>query len=824
MTASRHPPFSSVQMERPPDALIFSRHVSLCRVTFTMDTMDRSDSNVPARFPADSFRAPAQIYASPTDPASAATVQITPQVLLRGLSRHWWRILLLWVVVSTPLAYLIYSLIRPSYEAFSMLQVQPTQGVLFNPMIPDSTERAIALPYLETQVNLITSNMVLDSALARPASANAVAISRQPMIANSKDPKSDLRKEMVVEILKNTFLIRVSLLSPDPEEAAAIVNAVVDSYLEQHGDYHRSANKALKKGLDEEIQMLDVKIAEKKKELKALIDKGNVKVFEKRVVRSNGDKEDGVTAPQSALATVTEEQYMQSTNALLQTEMDLLEAQADLDAAKEQLARTTAASSEQPTPRVDEELEKQIAEEFKFEPEAVALVTQMNDAEERLEDIKSKARRDSDPARAMVEKQIRKLKQQWDTLWEEKHDKLARQLLIGDTSNRPDVWQGKIVELEVRLEKLKKKKLSLADRIKSLEIQTKVQSGDAFSARMAEQELSSLIEMQEIIHQKLEELRFSSKQADFRVTRHDEAQVPMAAANNKRMKYIAAAPVGIMFLVIGLFLIMEIKAQRIADPDALSTRVKSEVFALPPLPTARSIRKRSTSEADDQIEQFIQRLDHVRFAVCGNPSDVPKGRCVLITSAVGREGKTTLAAQLAARCGNAGMSTLLIDADLRRTGLCSLLDVPEGPGLSDLLASDEFTPNDLVIPVQGGTFHLLPAGTPIPDPSRGLQNRKLGLLITQFRQIYDLVIIDSPPVLPVPDALMLGRWADGAVLAVRYDASRFPQVERARRQLDAAGICILGTVINGMRNSDSYYGSYSYSRRSTPQADPSAAI
>ena len=186
---------------------------------------------------------------------------------------------------------------------------------------------------------------------------------------------------------------------------------------------------------------------------------------------------------------------------------------------------------------------------------------------------------------------------------------------------------------------------------------------------------------------------------------------------------------------------------------------------------------------------------------------------MLITSAVGGEGKTTLAAQLAARCGNAGMSTLLIDADLRRTGLCSLLDVPEGPGLSDALESDEPVPTELVVPVQGGTFHLLPAGTPIPDTSRVLQDRKLGLIIAQFRQLYDLVIIDSPPVLPVPDALILGRWADGAVLAVRFDISRFPQVERARRQLDGAGIAVLGTVINGMKNSDSYYGRYSYSRQ-----------
>ena len=169
------------------------------------------------------------------------------------------------------------------------------------------------------------------------------------------------------------------------------------------------------------------------------------------------------------------------------------------------------------------------------------------------------------------------------------------------------------------------------------------------------------------------------------------------------------------------------------------------------------------------------------------------------------------------------MSTLLIDADLRRAALCPLLDVPEGPGLSDVL-KEEATPDDVVIPVQGGTFYLLRAGNPIQDTNRLFQSRNLGLLIAQFRQFYDLVIIDSPPVLPVPDALILGRWVDGAVLAARYDISRFPQVERARRQLDNAGIPIMGTVINGMRNADSYYGRYSYSRRRSTEASSSDTI
>ena len=195
----------------------------------------------------------------------------------------------------------------------------------------------------------------------------------------------------------------------------------------------------------------------------------------------------------------------------------------------------------------------------------------------------------------------------------------------------------------------------------------------------------------------------------------------------------------------------------------------------------------------------------------------------MITHAIGTEGKTTLAAQLAARCGNAGVSTLLIDSDFRRSALCTLLDVADGPGLSDLL-KDETNFDEVVMPVQGGAFYLLRAGTFIEDTSRVLRGPKFGQLINQLRQVYDLIIIDSPPVLPVPDALIMGRWADGAVLAARYDISRFPQVERARRQLDNAGIPILGTVINGMRNSDSYYGRYKNSRRPSSEPESSDAI
>ena len=98
-----------------------------------------------------------------------------------------------------------------------------------------------------------------------------------------------------------------------------------------------------------------------------------------------------------------------------------------------------------------------------------------------------------------------------------------------------------------------------------------------------------------------------------------------------------------------------------------------------------------------------------------------------------------------------------------------------------------------------GGFHLLPAGTPRVDPSRLLQGDRLGKLLAQARESFDMIIVDAPPVLPVPDALTIGRWTDGAVLAVRYDTSRFPLVEKANRRLATVGVPVIGAVVNGVR-------------------------
>jgi len=271
-------------------------------------------------------------------------------------------------------------------------------------------------------------------------------------------------------------------------------------------------------------------------------------------------------------------------------------------------------------------------------------------------------------------------------------------------------------------------------------------------------------------------------------------------------------PVGVLGLVLGLFLFLEIRSGRVADLDELSRRVPMEVYPVPSLPgTRRTSDQRALRANEAQLQEFLQSLDHLRVSLWfGKEAVGGSGRCLTVTSAIGGEGKTTLSAHLAVCCAKAGISTLVIDADLRRASLSRMFEEEQTPGLSDVLKGD-LAPEDAPVALRDGGFHLLPAGSPGQHPGWLFREQRIGQVLARYREMFDLVIIDTPPVLPVADALSLGRWVDGAVLVIRYDMSRFPLVERARRRLIAAGIPILKTVVNGVRSSRFAPDYYNYS-------------
>jgi succinoglycan biosynthesis transport protein ExoP len=775
-----------------------------------MDTIDRSRSNLPAQFSSQQLSplpplTPALSFEQPGVPS----VTIGPKVILRGLTRYWKLIFVLWLLLSTPAVLLVLYTIKPTFEASSLLQIEPARNDIFAPIAGTRVDLK-NMTYLQTQVQKIGSNRVLEAALHSPLVVNLPTVQKWP------DPTYNLRQRLRVGVVGDTNLIRVTLELEDSNEAIAIVKAVVEQFRIQHAEFNREVNHRQTETYEGKLVEIGLEREKKRGELGELVTKGNFKFNAGELLNPKHDAD----SAQPTFKSLPEDHLQRMISETYATELELYDAQSLLDAKLAANQATQDANEEQRGHEMDEALVARIQDEFRKDPEVAALVDEIEKIRDHLDHNKRVVRQANDPSRQAAVNHLQNLSEKYDLMWRSKYDGIFRRLRTesGITHSLASIEELKL-KIKMLTNHLERQKTLLTD----LEFKQKGSNGDTFQGTYLHYQLNSLLEWEDQVRKNLEQLKYEAIHDAYVVNVIEEASAAKSASSSKAVKYMAAAPVGILFTMLGLFLLLEIRAERVADPDALSTRVRSEVYALPLLPNKSSVHKLSESVVVAQIEQFSQRLDHLRFAVCGNSAELGRGRCVMLTSAIGGEGKTTLASQLALRCGNAGVHTLLIDSDFRRSSLCELLEVVDGPGLSDLL-KDETTFDQVVMPVYGGAFYLLPAGKFIEDPSRVLQGPKFGQLINQLRQLYDLIIIDSPPVLPVPDALIMGRWADGAILAARYDKSRFPQVERARRQLDNAGIPILGTVINGMRDTDSYYGRYKHSRRPTSEPESSNAV
>ncbi len=182
---------------------------------------------------------------------------------------------------------------------------------------------------------------------------------------------------------------------------------------------------------------------------------------------------------------------------------------------------------------------------------------------------------------------------------------------------------------------------------------------------------------------------------------------------------------------------------------------------------------------------------------------------IVVSSSVPGEGKSTTAINLAVSLADAGAKVLLIDADLRRPSVAEYLGLEGQVGLTTVLIG-KATVEDVVQPYADTTLDILPAGQVPPNPSELLGSPAMKSLLKVTSEIYDMVLIDSPPVLPVTDAAVLGRQVDGALVVAGMDRIHRPQLHETLDSLETAGCPIVGLVINKIARRD--VGAYVYER------------
>ncbi|MBS1850705.1 MAG: CpsD/CapB family tyrosine-protein kinase [Acidobacteria bacterium] len=181
---------------------------------------------------------------------------------------------------------------------------------------------------------------------------------------------------------------------------------------------------------------------------------------------------------------------------------------------------------------------------------------------------------------------------------------------------------------------------------------------------------------------------------------------------------------------------------------------------------------------------------------------------VLVTSALPKEGKSFVAANLAqVMVKQHGRRALLIDADLRGARLHNALGTTAKPGLAEYLLgeSDEFG-----VMQRGALDNLffIPSGRMVSNPAELVANGRLKFLLNRIEPLFDWIIIDSPPAVPVSDAALLANYCDGVLMVVRSSATPHDAARKAREEFHNK--VIVGVVLNGASEGDSTYSRYYY--------------
>ncbi|MEM8863946.1 MAG: polysaccharide biosynthesis tyrosine autokinase [Planctomycetota bacterium] len=664
---------------------------------------------------------------------------------------------------------LVYFLLAPrEYESTAKLMIRqqaPDQ-------VSSISEQSSSDTIMASQRELVRSAKVVQAAIdALPAEYRVDLINAPP-----RDWVDEIADRLHATAIRKTEHMEVRYRSADPEAASAVVAAVIDSYIRFVEKSHRNGAADVLEALKGERDQLNRKLSDKQQSLQT---------FRQRIGHLAMQPDSGVVEPIISRALMLNESVMRAQEKRLELEASLATVQQAI-ANGEDLRRHLAL--------IEEAVGQQmlLAALGLGKEDAELLVKQ----QQSLLEAEGELRRISPylgpghPKTIALTKQIAATRQYLASY----HANAGQKFDAMGSGELAPLLQNMLAQ---SVTQARTREHQLLVSFEQARAQAVRQSGDLAQLQMLEREVARIEKQHDVLFEKIAAVDIHQVQAPIRVLTVQDP-LPNEAPVSPKL-HVALGGATVLGLILGAMVVyvQDLLDDRFGSPEEMASQLGVPVLSLVrTLETTGGVGLDAVQmhHGGDDAELEAFRTLRTALALSGDASDR-----LVISSAEPSDGKTTVSANLAVSFAQVGKRTLVIDADMRRPGMTTLMNLKGQPGLTDLLLA-EGSVSQLAEQVLHKTaierLDIISAGPRRPDPAELLAGPNFADLLAWADGRYDQVLIDCPPVLAVSDAQIVGRLVDGVILVVSPEKNHRRLVSRACESFVAASVNLFGVVAN----------------------------
>lgn len=665
-----------------------------------------------------------------------------------------------WVILGSTILALVFAFLyilkaTPIYKSTSRLYVEQTGPKIINEYEGIMTR---STNYLYTQAELVKSTPIVAEVV------NDAQIRQFRTFTHIDNLVAYIKNNLGVAIGKRDDIIAVSFDSPYPAEAAQLVNAVVDSYVQYQSTRKRSTASEVLGILQKEKLKRDQELSDKLKEMLEFT------------------RENGVVSFNTEGGNITFERLSKLSGALTEAQLASLNAKADFEAVKVMASEPAkikqfAAASDSTGIRVS------------LNDRETQLRSELRAAEMELKNARYHCTEDH-PSIQAIHAKIERINQELNEQAKEFADAYTE-------------------VMQLRWVTAKERENELQTSFDSQFLAAREFGVKAAEYTVLQSEMKRSERICEILDDRIKELNVTEDVGALNISVLEVARPADHPSKPQKAKIMGMALILGFMLGGGLAFLRESLDYRLRSSEEISA-----VLGIPVLGVVPAMSKKQTLVARGQKVHLepksivAEACRTIRTAVYFGVPD-GQAKTILITSPDAGDGKTTVVSNLAIAMAQAGQKTLVIDGDFRKPMQHHVFEIDNEKGLSSMLAGAH-TEDGAIRPGPVAGLDLLPRGPEVPNPAEILNSKIFAEMLKNLSKQYDRIIIDSPPVGLVADAQILAAVCDTTLLVLRAEKSTRKHSQQARDSLLSVGGHLLGAVVNNVSRKHGRYGYYGY--------------